>query len=153
MKRIIAALMMTFGLSMAAQAAGWYGEEPYLRCNDDVRQAVYRGEFRTGYDHYLKYGQYENRVTNGQCGYNNPPPYDNGGGYQPPPPYDNGGGYQPPHYDDGQYSRIPSWFDERGYLQCNPDVARAVRLGQFRNGYHHYMTYGRREGRNPRCRG
>ncbi len=149
MKGILAAMMLVLGFSMSAHAGAWYGEEPYLRCNDDVRGAVYRGEFRSGYDHYIKYGRFENRVTDGNCRGNNPPPYDNGGGYQPP--YDNGGGYQPPYDDGGGYNRPPAWFDEQGYLRCYPDVARAVRLGQFPNGYAHYVMYGQREGRNPQC--
>lgn len=42
-------------------------------------------------------------------------------------------------------------FDARGYMRCNPDVARAVRRGQFESPWHHYRTYGRREGRAPGC--
>lgn len=42
-------------------------------------------------------------------------------------------------------------FNERAYMRCNPDVARAVRRGQFASARHHYETYGRREGRGRGC--
>ena len=38
-------------------------------------------------------------------------------------------------------------FDEAYYLQANPDVAAAVQAGMFINGWHHYDTNGRAEGR------
>jgi hypothetical protein len=42
-------------------------------------------------------------------------------------------------------------FDEREYLRCNPDVARAVERGQMQSGFMHYQGYGRREGRRLSC--
>lgn len=38
-----------------------FNERSYLRCNPDVRRAVYRGEFRSGYEHYVKFGRREGR--------------------------------------------------------------------------------------------
>lgn len=38
-----------------------YSETVYLRDNPDVNNAVIRGEFSCGYEHWLKYGQYEVR--------------------------------------------------------------------------------------------
>jgi GT2 family glycosyltransferase len=38
-------------------------------------------------------------------------------------------------------------FDEAGYLRLNPDVRRAVELGQIESGYAHYFWHGRAEGR------
>lgn len=38
-------------------------------------------------------------------------------------------------------------FDQEYYFKLYPDVADAVRKGIFRNGYHHYMDFGRKEGR------
>jgi hypothetical protein len=43
-------------------------------------------------------------------------------------------------------------FDEREYLQCNPDVWAAVRRGEFASGFQHYQTFGRNEGRQLWCR-
>ncbi len=38
-------------------------------------------------------------------------------------------------------------FDEAGYLRLNPDVRRAIELGQVESTYSHYLLYGRSEGR------
>jgi len=38
-------------------------------------------------------------------------------------------------------------FDEAGYLRLNPDVRRAVEMGQIESGYTHYLWHGRTEGR------
>jgi GT2 family glycosyltransferase len=38
-------------------------------------------------------------------------------------------------------------FDEAGYLRLNPDVRRAIELGQLESGYSHYLWHGRAEGR------
>jgi SAM-dependent methyltransferase len=40
-------------------------------------------------------------------------------------------------------------FDEELYLASNPDVARAVKAGQFRSGREHFELHGRAEGRSP----
>ncbi len=58
--------VLTFGILAHAQQ-GWYGESQYLKCNPDVQQAVYRGQFHSGYDHYMQHGQFENRLTDGGC--------------------------------------------------------------------------------------
>jgi len=39
-----------------------FDEREYLRCNPDIRRAVYRGEFASGYQHYQRYGRNENRA-------------------------------------------------------------------------------------------
>jgi len=41
----------------------------------------------------------------------------------------------------------PDNFDESGYLAANPDVAEAVRKGQFKSGRQHFDGHGRRESR------
>jgi FkbM family methyltransferase len=38
-------------------------------------------------------------------------------------------------------------FDEHAYLEANPDVAAAIRLGKFASGRAHFEKHGRREGR------
>lgn len=42
----------------------------------------------------------------------------------------------------------PPDFDERTYLDADPDVAAAVRADQFTSGYHHWLLMGHREGRS-----
>lgn len=63
-----------------------------------------------------------------------------------------GYGYRGPDYDDGAPRRARGgYFDEREYLRCHPDVARAVRRGQEASGYAHWRRFGRDEGRRLRC--
>jgi uncharacterized membrane protein len=38
-------------------------------------------------------------------------------------------------------------FNEVAYLAANPDVAQAVRAGEFISGYQHYTMHGQYEGR------
>lgn len=42
-------------------------------------------------------------------------------------------------------------FNEREYLRCNPDVARAVFAGKMESGYKHFQVHGFREGRKLSC--
>lgn len=47
---------------------------------------------------------------------------------------------------DGDFVVAES-FDEDGYLRLNPDVRRAIEIGQVASGYTHYLLFGRSEGR------
>ena len=38
-----------------------FSERDYLRCHRDVRAAVRRGQFESGYEHYRKHGRREGR--------------------------------------------------------------------------------------------
>jgi hypothetical protein len=40
-----------------------FAEKDYLASNPDVRAAVDQGLFKYGYEHFVRYGQYENRVA------------------------------------------------------------------------------------------
>jgi hypothetical protein len=64
-----------------------------------------------------------------------------------------GRGYREREYGErGRgYRERGSGFDEREYLRCNPDVARAISRGQMQSGAIHYQGYGRREGRRLSC--
>jgi glycosyltransferase involved in cell wall biosynthesis len=50
---------------------------------------------------------------------------------------------------DADFRRIPVHpdFDDETYLQSNTDVAQAVRAGTYSSGYHHFIKWGRSEGR------
>lgn len=156
-------------VSGAAQAAGWYGEQAYLACNPDVAQALRNGQITGAYDHYIKFGQFENRITDGSCNAARPGPgrgdgrgpgrgdgWDNGRGNGRGDGWDNGrGNGRGPGWGNGRGPGRPGRpdfrFDEREYLRCNPDVARAVRRGQMPSGWVHYQQFGRRENRRLSC--
>ena len=38
-----------------------FSEREYLRCHADVRRAVYRGDFESGFEHYQVHGRREGR--------------------------------------------------------------------------------------------
>jgi hypothetical protein len=54
--------------------------------------------------------------------------------------------FPPRNPDDGDFV-VAECFDEAGYLRLNPDVRRAIEVGQVASGYAHYLLYGRSEGR------
>jgi len=71
----------------------------------------------------------------------------------PSPP---GNGYEEPNpqgtiFQNPEVSYVESisaeTFDEAGYLRLNPDVRRALELGQIESGYSHYLMHGIGEGR------
>lgn len=66
MKNFLITIMLVVA-SIGASANQWYGEEAYLACNPDVRRAMYENRNMTAYDHYMRHGMYENRVTDGRC--------------------------------------------------------------------------------------
>ncbi len=92
-----------------------FNEHDYLFLNPDVVEAIRRGEFLSGYDHYIRVGQFENRRISLSCG----------------------------RIHDGRWCE----YNESDYLFLNPDVATAVRRGEFSSGYEHYIRYGQYEGR------
>jgi GSCFA family len=53
----------TFGLDMPRQHPE-YEERGYLRANPDVKTAVVRGQFGSGYEHWLRHGRDERRPLN-----------------------------------------------------------------------------------------
>ena len=94
-----------------------WDDAAYLAAYPDVAAAVRNGGFHNGYEHYALLGAQEGRAPAFRKSKHRAP--------QPPP---------------------PEW-NEGAYLAANPDVAAAVRSGDFRDGYEHYALYGAQEGR------
>jgi|GEM_PF-2905292 len=122
----------------------------YLAHNLDVATAVAKGQFKSGLDHFLQFGQFEGRdpsvlfsnslylaenadvakeVASGQVK----------SGFVD---FVNSG--LKAHRDLRMLS-----FDEGYYLANNSDVKAAVNQGNFHSGFEHYLEYGQQEGRNP----
>jgi hypothetical protein len=131
---------------------GW-NERLYLALYPDVAAAVARGEFASGYEHYLKHGQAEGRHYG-----NVPADWDESLYLALYPDVaavvasgQFGSGYE--HYvKNGQaegrsFARVPPEWNEKLYLTLYPDVAAVVASGQFKSGYEHYLKNGRAEGR------
>ena len=49
--------------------------------------------------------------------------------------------------EKSSFPSVPREFREGDYLDLNPDVANAVRVGQFSSGAEHYLKYGYKENR------
>ncbi len=124
MNKILAVFAFLFLANSAAlavtdtAASCAFVESDYLALNTDAQAAVTQGEFATGYEHYTKVGQAEGRAVNVNCA-----------------------------STESLVAATNCVFSERDYLALNPDVLAAVRRGEYRSGYDHYLRYGRYENR------
>lgn len=128
----------------------FFDENFYLAQNPDVAEAVARGKFASGFQHFFKFGQSEGR---------NPSIlFDNreylaqnsdiaeavaAGNYT--------SGFQ--HFiEHGLFEERDTrllLFDEGYYRAAHPDVAEAIASGKFSSGFEHFIKYGQFEKRNP----
>ncbi|MGF1459797.1 MAG: hypothetical protein ACFBSG_12310 [Leptolyngbyaceae cyanobacterium] len=126
---------------------GFFDEYYYLQQYSDVAAAVKRGEFATGYDHFVTFGLDEGRI---------------------PSVFYNESFYLAQHSDvrsavqAGIFksglehfllyghieNRSPSTeFDSQDYLLNNPDVFAAIKAGGFKSAFEHFVKAGAAEGR------
>jgi len=101
-----------------------FDEVTYLLLYPDITEKVAAGDFRTGYEHWMKFGRDEGRLAR----FHENADEREGRRLQPRP-------------------GIPADFDEDAYLFLNPDVAGAIEKGLFPSGYSHWNSFGRKEGR------
>lgn len=127
-----------------------FDESYYLALNPTVAQEVNRGNFRSGFDHFLQFGQFEGR---------DPSPLFNTGFYlsQNPQVAEAVAQRQLPsafsHFVQfGLFEgRDPSpLFSNGEYVAQNPGVQNAIAQGLFASGIQHYLQFGQFEGREPR---
>ena len=126
-----------------------FDEHYYLKEYPNVAAAVADGEFATGYDHYIKYGQYE--------GFSPSPYWDESWYLQENPDVAAAvragtisSGFMH-YYLYGQYENRPGllYFNTNYYLAKYPDVAAAVTAGTISSAFEHFVLYGQYEGRSP----
>jgi len=126
-----------------------FDEHYYLEMYPNVAAAVAAGEFATGYDHYIKYGQYE--------GYSPSPYWDESWYLQENPDVAAAvkagtvsSGFMH-YYQYGQYDNRGGllYFNTSYYLQNNPDVAAAVNAGTISSAFEHFVLFGQYEDRSP----
>jgi hypothetical protein len=126
-----------------------FDEHYYLETNPDVAAAVASGRFATGYDHFIKYGQFEGR---------SPSPYWDEAYYLQKNPdvaaavaagTVSSGFMQ--FYLFGQRENRPGlvYYNNDYYLFSYPDVMTAVQNNAITSGYEHFVLYGQYEGRAP----
>jgi hypothetical protein len=126
-----------------------FDEHYYLMENPDVAAAATAGTIGSGYDHYIKYGQFESR---------SPSPYWSEKIYLQTNPDvaaavkagTISSGFMH-FYLYGQYEGrlgLP-YFDSSYYLQNNPDVVVAVASRTIASAFEQFVLYGQYEGRSP----
>ncbi|WP_407895349.1 Ig-like domain-containing protein, partial [Scytonema sp. NUACC26] len=122
----------------------------YLENNLDVKAGVAKGDFSSGLEHFLQFGQFEGR---------NPSVlFDNN--FYLSRNLDVAAAVAKQDFRSGfehfiKYGFLEQrdlsmlLFDEATYLASNLDVKAAVSKGDFKSGYHHFLMFGQSEGRNP----
>jgi hypothetical protein len=136
------------GLPQGLTGSSVFNDRDYLTLYPDVATEIENDRFRSGMEHYLRRGQYENRQPRLQV-------FDEGFYLQNNP--DVRAAVEAGTYKDGlehfvavgQYeNRDPGpLFDTEYYIATYPDVAVAVANGQVRSAWDHYRRIGRAEGR------
>lgn len=126
-----------------------FDETYYLSNNPDVQTVVSNGQYSSGYEHYINFGQFEGRnpstLYNENYYLTSNSDVANAvatGGFQ--------NGFQ--HYITfGQLERRnpSSLFNELDYLTSNPDVVSSIAVDEFQSGFEHYLRYGLDENRLP----
>lgn len=129
--------------------ASQISETMYLARNSDVAQAVARGEFASGMDHYQRYGAAEGRLQ--------PVALDEA--FYLSQNEDVAKAVAAGQFTSGlqhyllvgeHEGRDPNaLFDTTWYLEHNADVAAALQAGTIDSAYEHYETFGWKEGRTP----
>ncbi len=129
--------------------ASQISETLYLARNPDVAQAVARGEFASGMDHYQRFGAAEGRlkpVALDEAFYLS----QNADVARAVAAGQFTSGLQ--HYllRGEKEGRDPNaLFDTTWYLEHNADVVAALQAGTIDSAYEHYETFGWKEGRTP----
>lgn len=132
-----------------------FDETQYLRLNPDVSQAVDRGDFASGWEHYTRCGRAENRpgavkryATFDETLYLRANPDIS----QAVARGDFESGWE--HYlrsgkAENRLDVVKQYakFDETQYLRLNPDISQAVVRGDFASGWDHYLRRGKAENR------
>nr|WP_290222797.1 tandem-95 repeat protein [Trichocoleus desertorum] len=137
---------------MTLSITNLFEESYYLANNPDVAAAVQAGQFNSGFQHFIQYGQF---VLSSKPSRAPSPLFDEVFYLANNPDVaasvqagEIGSGFQ--HFIQyGQFvlgskpSRSPSpLFDEAFYLANNPDVVAAVSRGDLSSGYEHFVRYG-----------
>lgn len=130
-----------------------FNEEFYLNTYNDVNEAVKKGVFTSGKEHYLRNGRQEKRLPIPQV-----PANYNEGIYRlansdvdkaiRDSAYNNGVEHFVQFgYKENRLFGLPDGFCEEKYKTLNPDVAAAIKSGDIKDSVYHYCIYGHKENR------
>jgi hypothetical protein len=130
----------------------YFDNEYYMTNNTDVEAALHNGYFSNAYEHFIEYGQYENRSPDATFNANkyllkNPDIFSAilegkiGSAWEHFVKYG--------VYEGRNPGNLPYQLDENFYFKKNPDVKAAVEAGHLGSGLEHFLLYGISEGRDP----
>lgn len=130
-----------------------FNEEFYLNKYSDVKEAVRKGSFLSGKDHYIRCGKSEKRLPLPEL-----PLIYNEGVYRiankdvdeaiKKCDYNNGvEHYISSGWKEGRLIGLPVDFNDSIYRGFNPDVENAIKNNEFKSGTDHYIQYGFKENR------
>ncbi len=143
--------------------------ESYLKVNPDIKEAIRKGKFINGLEHFILFGVEE--VRNGKRRIGAEFPYYDEEIYlkynadlieekRKNPDFDlyrhfleygykeyldglrNIIGYFDFVFDESLQTEFKSVFDEHAYVGINPDVKEAIEKELFKNGWEHFVKYG-----------
>jgi GT2 family glycosyltransferase/glycosyltransferase involved in cell wall biosynthesis len=133
-----------------------FPEQLYLMAFGDVRQAVAKGDFASGYSHYMAFGKAEIEAGSRHSPFKGGPPGLKHSILPPAPPGEpvpsapallslpgsaDAIPYTPPPKPKSLPPPPPP-FPEALYLATNPDIAEAVATGAWSSGHAHYLAEG-----------
>jgi GH35 family endo-1,4-beta-xylanase len=131
----------------------WFSEDCYLANNPDVEDAVVAGTFSSGWEHYSKYGKWENRTTRCHSPWFDEEFYR----VKHPDVRDaiNAGIFRTARSHYERYGRLEGrqdFLNEACYFARNPDVPLIVATNRYvRSARDHYLYGGAQEGRATTC--
>lgn len=120
-----------------------WNESGYLAAYPNVASAVASGQYKSGIQHFMAYGYnhgFYARTARGNTCLAQP-------GSCGTWVWSGGSGQMFYDSSNAASNTILECYSEGGYLSYNPDIAAAVGPGGFVSGMHHYVRYGRSEGR------
>ncbi len=100
-------------------------EKAYKKAHPDVVRGIADGKFSSAFEHFLFFG-YEEFLT----------------GERELP------GRFPFKWTKSLKKHVKNYFDEAAYLKVNADIVKAIKNGDFKNGWEHFLLFGLDDIRN-----
>lgn len=129
---------------MIGKAAAEFNEREYLLLYPDVDDAVKKGIYHSGFEHYQKFGRNEKRSPSFFL--------NEAKSFEAFKPYLKGNQNVLDYFKENSgkksfYDTPYTHFSEYKYLRFHKDVAAAVKIKKYSSGMMHYLKVGRSEGR------
>jgi hypothetical protein len=94
-------------------------EVAYEKMHSDVKKGIEAGEFTSAFEHFIFYGYAEFLQGKRELS-----------------------GTFPLQFTTFLQKQVKGYFDETAYLNANNDVVKAIKRGEFKNGWDHFVVLG-----------